>query len=354
MNYKKEVEQAMDSFCKSWTDMDFNTFSTVSWFTYDPLIANSWTKRLLRMIRDLEKKQISSKKVAGLFPNMSTMRVQMGFDMWTAKYANITAKERLEIAKFYIDGLNAYCLEDPYALQKNIIHSALEINDLLKNVGTANPSAAKKLGRLINACYHLGHAAYSDMYPDIVYDNYGPYDVSDKYGPNHIVAIKDFGNLQFSELWPEYDNLPWMHINIVNVYKNITMRVDAASHVIYEGDLINNLQSFRLKVDGKTVAIEEVDKISEQIEQKAIKLFNTFQAYDVEERKKKYYHQKAYVYKNVYDFLDQKWQPDEEILAEAKDKPLYQAKWPETKAAEIELIKKIFDPWQPLPVELSK
>lgn len=349
--YKQEINQSIKSFCEGWTDMDLSTFAdTVSWFAYDPLIANSWTHRILQMIRDLKKTRLSKKEIAGMFPNMSELRVKMGFDMWMAKYAKVSEEERVVIAKFYVGLLTAYCLEDPYALKKNIVHSPKEVRSILKLAEPANEQIAKKLGRLISACYHLGHAAYSDMYPSIVYENYGPYNL----GKGLILAVKDFDNLRCPELWSETKTFPWMHIAITNVYKNVKMRVDSASHGIYEGDLIKNLKQYSLRVDGKKIPFKKIDEISETVEKLAIKLFTKYQALNMEEKKKKYFFQKAYVYKKICDYLGQDWRPSKEILQEAKGKPLYKAAWPKSKKAKMDLFRKIFDPYQGFPKNLVR
>ena len=349
--YKKEINKAIESFCRAWTDMDFGTFdNTVSWFAYDPLIADSWTKRMQQMIGDLDKTRLSKKEIAGLFPNMSELRVKMGFDMWMAKYAKVSQDERVTIAKFYVDLLTAYCLEDPYAFKKNIVHSHQEVQNFLKQVKPASTQIAKKLGRLVSACYHLGHAAYSDMYPSIVYENYGPYNL----GKGCILAIKNFDNLRCPELWPETKNLPWMQVSIINVYQKVKMRVDSASHGIYEGDLVKNLKQFSLRIDGKIFPIKKVDKVSETLEKFAINLFRKYQLLDQEKKKTKYYYQKAYVYKKIYDYLGQAWHPSPEILKEAKGKPLYKTAWPKRKKEKMVLFRKIFDPYQGFPKNLTR
>jgi len=343
--YRKQIDEAINSFERAWTAMDLNTFgNTANWFSYDPLIANSWTRRMLKMIADLKRTKLNDRQIASLFPNMSELRVKMGFDLWTAKYADVTRAERMEIAKFYVDLLNAYCLEDPYALKKNVVHSPTEVSAMAKKTVGAAPEIAKKLGRLVSACYHFGHAAYSDMYPSIVYENYGPYPLAQKYGPNAILAVKDFNNLRCPELWPETKNFPWMHVSIIYVYNNVRMRVDSASHAIFSGNLITNLKRYSLEVDGKRFPVSKTDQISAALEKMASKLFRKNQSFNLEQKKKKYYYQKAYVYKKIFDYLGQDWRPSPEILNEAKGRPLYEAPWPASNAAQIKLFRQIFDP----------
>lgn len=341
----REINKFLDAAAEACCKMDFRTFGeTVSWFAYDPLIAKSWTKRILKMIDDCREAGLSSKETADLFPNMSELRFKMILDLWMTKYADISRGERKKIFDFYSRLLMTRCLEDPYAHFKNIIHTRKEIEKLLTEVRSANPKIAKNLGRLVSACYHLGHAMYSDMYPSVVYENYGPYDVSKKFGSGHMMAIKEFGNLRCKELWPESIILPCDFIRIIYIYRNVKMTVDAASHAVYQGDLINDLKYFGLKVDRRRYPEKDLEKISEAIEKMAILIFQKFQSFDFETRKEKYYFFKAYVYKKIYEKLGQDWRPSKEIINEARGKYLYQINWPKEKEKQKELVRKTLDP----------
>lgn len=336
----KEIELFLESAVKCICMIDFRTFDkSANWYSYDPLIAKSWTKRILKMIDDCEKSQLSYRKIASLFPNMSQLRCTMTFDLWMSKYSKTSPKDREKIFQFYSSLLNAYCLEDSFAFEKNIIHSQKQIRKLATKLKSASPMIAKTLGRLVSACYHLGFAMYSDMNPQSVYENYGPY-----YYDKGIIAIKEFGNLRAKGLWPESQIVPCNFIKICCFYKNVTMTVDLTSHVVYKGDLINNLRKFNLEIDGKEYPVTRLNEISKIIEKAAINIFKKFQSLDFESYKQKYFFQKAYVYKNLYEKLGQNWRPSEDILSEARNKPHYKVNWPKDKNKQKEMIRKILDP----------
>lgn len=353
LDYRQEMERALASFEKSIAAMDVRTFADVaSWDQYDPLIAKAWTRRMLWMIDALAARRATPREVAALFPNMSELRVKFAFDLWMAKYAGAPQAEREKIAHFYLDLLNAFCVEDPYAMAKNVIHTPAEVEELLKRVRPASPDIARALGRLVSACYHFGFAAYSDMYPSIVYDNYGPYDVRGRFGPGHILAVKVFGNLRCPDLWPETADIPWMHVNILAVYRGVTMAVDSCSHAVYQGDLIRGLTHFSLHVDGVEFPPERIPEVRAVLERHAGDIFTKFQALPLEEKKVVYYHQKTYVYKKIFEFLGKDWRPSEEILAEARGKPLYRAAWPADEGEQRRLMRQILDPAAEFPKEL--
>jgi phosphohistidine swiveling domain-containing protein len=339
------VSEFLDAFTDACCQMDFRTFDvSISWDRYDPLIANSWTKRILKMIDDCEIERLSFIEISRLFTNTSDLRNKMFFDVWMAKYSKVGVGDQIKIFNFYTNLLHAICVEDPYAKEKNVIHSAKKIEGMSKAVRPASSEIAKKLGRLVSACYHVAHALYCDMNPSNTYDNYLEYDVTNIHGDGHTKVIKEFSNLRPKELWKESCNLPGDKIEIVCVYKNVKSRIDSISHVTYEGDIINGLKFYSLKLDNKEYPIEKIDQLSRQIEELSINIFKKFQKLNLEQKKRLYYHQKAHGYKRIYDRLGQNWRPSAEILEEAVNKDLHQVGWSEDKEKQKTLFRHILDP----------
>ncbi|MBU1178216.1 hypothetical protein KJ903_03265 [Patescibacteria group bacterium] len=345
MNLNREIDNFLDIFTEAWSAMDFDTFdNTISWAAYDPLIANTWTKRILQMIDDCQKAGLQSQEIAKLFPTASQLRGMKGFDLWLAGYANVSRREKEKIFAFYFSLLRNYCLEDLYCKSKNIIHTPEETDNITTKLKLATPTIARTLGRTTNACYHLGHAMYSDMHPSIVYDNYGPYRADEKHGEDHILVIKEFNNIKCPELWSETTELSCDSIRIFYIYKDIKMTVDSASHAVYIGDLINNLQYYGLEIDGLKSAPHKLIPIVKELEEIAVAMFQKFQALNFEERKEKYFHMKAYAYRDLHKKLNQDWRPAAEILQEARGKKLYTFDWPPDIDEQRKLIRNTMDP----------
>lgn len=346
-NLDSDINEFVETMANACCAMDFRTFTMNGvWFAYDPLIAKGWTDRILRMIRNCEIERLTSMEIGRLFPNMSDMRNKMLFDLWMAKYAGISAVERKKIFVFYNDILRTVCVDDPYAKRRNAIHSKEKVWKLAAITQPADPHMAKKLGRLVSACYHAGHALFSDMNPCNVYDNFGPYDVSNLYGDGYMLVLKQFTNLRPAELWPavHLDVIGCDRIAIICVYENVRMSVDAISHVVYDGDTIGGLRRAVLLLDGRPFSINKIDSVIDAIETLTTEAFEHCQTMDVEERKKFYYHQKAYGYKEIHRRLGQSWQPSQAILAEAAGKALCQIDWTENSLEQKKLFKKILDP----------
>ena len=341
-----DIDKYLDTVTDACSSMDYATFDdTRSWFSYDPLIAKSWTQRILKLIDDCQKSKLSFEEIGLFFPSISQLRNMMLFDLWMANYTEISGAARKKIFNFYTNILEAACIEDPHASKfKNVIHSQEQISSLVSDMQTADEKIAKTLGKIANICYHFGHAAYSDMNPSTCYEHYGSYDVSGIYGSGHIMVVKEFNHLRCPELWPETKDINFNRIHIVAVYENVKVKVDNISHVTYQGELIKNLKYYRLLVNGQDYPIEKIDQILEIVGQQAISLFEKFQKLDFEDRKMKYYHMKAYVYKWLYDRLGQAWQPSQEILNEAKNQKLFKIEWPKDRQGRWQLTRNITDP----------
>jgi len=345
MNIDKEIDEFLAAVIPAWCTMDFDTFSeTIAWSAYDPLIANSWTKRILKMINDCREAGLKPKEIAEFFPTVSQTRLMLSLDSWMAKYADISREDREKIFEYYATILKSHCLEDPYSKSKNVIHSSEDINNFIDQTKPASADIAKILGRAASACYHLGYALYSDMNPALIYDNYGPYDISSKYGKGYIVAVKEFKNIRCKEIWPETTKLPGDFIQIVNVYEDVKMTMNAATHVVFKGNLIKGLKYYSLKINGQDYPIEKLDTISKSIGKTAISVFQKFQSLDFESKKEKYYFTKAYFYKELYKKLGQDWQPSKEILDEARGQELHYFNLPSGKKEQEEIVRSMLDP----------
>lgn len=357
MNEDQLIDEFLDALAPATAAMDFRTFSeeNISWTTYDPLIAEPWTRlRTLPMIETLENRGVTPRATAALLHNnASNIRSFFFFDLFLANCARAGVAAYRRIFRFYSDMLHALCLEDPFAKNgKNVIHKAELVTKMVGECKQANPDIARKLGRLANACYNLSYALYSDMNPQIVYENFGPYEQPD----GRMFAVKIFHNLKPIELWPETASLPVENIDIGCLFEDVTLEVDYITHAIYKGDQINGLRGWWCVMDGRRVEdMEEIDRVRQAIEAMAVAVFTGWQALDTEARKKLYWHQKAWNYKKLFEHLGLDWKPPAEVIAAGRGKPLFQNwNFPENKDALIKVLRDIFDPRKEIPPEVFR
>ncbi|RJR31586.1 hypothetical protein C4569_01350 [Candidatus Parcubacteria bacterium] len=344
--FNKDCDEMLEAFRRAYKTMDTNTFETsIDYTAIDPYIASLWIKRLLRMIEDTKKLKLPPIETARLFPNPSALRNLVIFDLFMASFARATLQEKKKIALFYFDALKSWCHSHPFALDfKNKIHSPEEIKKYTVKTLAADNNIAKKIGRLINACYHLSYTLYGDMNPQILYENYGPYYIEDEKFDKAIMVIKEFKNLRPVEFIDEIKNFPFEFIKIISIYKNVKFTIDAITHTNYRGDNINGLKFYSLEIDGKKLKNEDIDLATTITENFARLVWNKHRQSGFEKQKIRYLYQKCYNYKNLCFKLSHDWNPENELIEAVKSKTLKE--WPKFKSKEDkdEFFLKIIDP----------
>ena len=329
------VNDFLDAVDKGFSGMDLSTFKPIDCFDIFPLYAKEGVNRILKIIENAKGHDI--KELAKKMHSPSVIRVEMILALIKARVANIEHEKFVKIAEFYNSLLKALCLEDYYAKDgKNIVHTKKEVKQVIVNLKVADSQIAKELGKLSNSCYHLAYGLYSDINPQICYENFGPYNVSEEFGEGHILVIKQFQNLKPIELWgSKVEDLSYDKVKIYCVYKDVNFSMDAASHANFKGDLINGLKHFAVEIDGRLIEnLSEVKQATEKIGLKSMEMWTHLTSLDFETAKKKYLEQRCYNYVNICKILGFDWKPTTDMLEAVKDKQLAKGYWPEFKSDE--------------------
>lgn len=335
----------------AWAGMDHRSFENIAnLFEYDPLMALQQVEtRIMPMIEGVARQALSFRDVARCLHNPSSIRAAMLFDLMTVKIARSGIPAYLEVFRFYDSALRAICLEDPYAKDgKNIVHSQEEITVKMAKNEPADAGIARSLGKLANACYSLSHGLYSDMYPQLVYENYGPYYQKD----GTLRIIKTFGNLKPVDLWPETTSIPYESLELCVHMEGVSMTMDATSHAVYVGSQVDGLRSWSCTADGKKLSLDDIDALRTLIEVSAIDIFQKTKQFSLEERKLFFCRQKAYSCKKIFEALGMDWQPSEKVLNAMRGDELFHG-WdidPDTGSLKVP-ISAILDPRKEIPKE---
>ncbi len=326
---EKWIDEFLDAVGKGLAGMDFSTFKPIDCFEMFPLYAREGTARLLNIIEKASKHDFS--EIAQHMHSPSVIRVEMLLALVKARLAKADKKKLMKIAEFYHSLLQEICLEDNFVKNgRNLIHTKEQVSKIGGNLKAADPETAKTLGKLSNACYHLAYSLYSDINPQICYDYFGSYDVSDIFGKGHILVIKQFQNLKPAELWADKVNgIPFDKIKLYCIYKDVNFSVDNASHTHYQGDVINGLKYFGVEIDGRLV--EDLSLIKETIDKigmKSVEIWQILTNLDFESAKIKFLEQRCYNYIHLCKKLGLDWRPTREMLEAVEGKPLAKRFWP--------------------------
>jgi hypothetical protein len=307
----------LDAVEKCFAGMDLRTLQPIDCFDIFPLYAEQGTARLLEIID--KSKGMDKRELAEKMHCPSVIRVEMLLTLIKAKLANTSRADQLKIAGFYDSLLKAWC-HDPHLKQgKNTVHEEQEVLQLMQHLKPATPEIAKALGRLSNSCYNLSYGLYSDINPQICYETFGPYKTAK---PGEIFVIKQFQNMKPAMLWGSKTADTACHtVRIYCVYKNVQLEMDAATHAIFQGDLINNLKQFAVEIDGRiTHSTEEIKQTTQKLGLKAIEMWEDLTSLDFEQAKVMYLNQRCYNYINLCRRIGMDWRPTQEMLDAVKHK----------------------------------
>lgn len=341
---ERTIEDFLHATSRDWAAMDGRTFAdTADALTLDPVIAQEWIEHHVEpLLCALERTDIPAERIARAFHNPSSLRAVLYYDLLMAKIAQKGVRFTVRIFEEYARLLHAFCVEDPFAKNyTNRTHRSQEIKRHRTDMLDAVPPIAKSLGRLASACYQLSYGLYSDMNPQLVYDNFGPYHLDD----GSLVAIKQFGNLRPLSLWQQTAALPFDTIEMHCRYEGVSMSVDAITHAVYSGDTIGGLTHWACMGDGKRLSITEIENATRAIECVAIDVYRAVLELPEEEKNVLYIRQKAYSYHKACALLGLDWQPHPNVINAMRTKTAHR-RWniPEHKEDLLVFMKTALDP----------
>ncbi|MEK6920441.1 MAG: hypothetical protein AABX82_01055 [Nanoarchaeota archaeon] len=328
--------------------MDFRTIQPFDNYQFEPLIAKHIIEKLQRLIDEAEKQKVTTEELAKLLPTTSGLRCQLYFTLLQMKCAKTPKEQRIKIANFFYEMIKARAVEDVFGRKSNISQTKEQVKELVQKtkLQEGNSEVAKELGRLYNALYNFCAGLYLDFYIDYSAENEGPYDISEMYGPGHILVIKKFLNMQ-TEIWPDI-KIPYNNIVLYTVYKNVKYTCDMISiHSRYEGDVINGLAFFSIIADGKWINDnEEIKKIIEIMSNASVQQWKYLKKIPQEHQQEKGAWIKMYGIKTLFEKVGLDWEPGKEMLIAAKGKLKDNVYWqiPGDKEKQKEYWKKMYDP----------
>jgi len=253
----------------------------------------------------------------------SVLRCELMFMMWG--YIGLggkRAEEMREVFEFFHEMLVSMVTGDIWAHAANLAHTSEEIEQIINEVDWqgGNEEAARVLGRVYNSVFSLSYALYRDFFPQQLVESYGPYDVSERFGENTILVIKDFRDMHPRELWPELEHVPYDHIRMYQVYEDVDFRCELIGmHAIYDGDLISSLRSWALYVDGEPMHdLESQKAFYESVAQTVTNQVRVYEEMSTEELKQKFIEWRCYQFKDFYEALGIDWQPSDKMREQAR------------------------------------
>ncbi len=319
----------LDDFIDSWQvavgAMDFSTLRPFTWLQMHPLYAVEWCENMAELARGLGENRVSRADYAALGLGSGVFRDQLFYLLWDFKSARLPFKEREKIIRPFHEMNLASTFADPYGFTSNIQHSPEQVRLLLHEIPwqTGEPEHARLLGKLYTGALHLVHGLYGDIYVGNSADNFGAYDASGKYGKGHSLVIRNFADLKPLEVWSGAGAIPCKTLDIYTVYRKVRFTCDAIScHSVFDGNVIENLVDFAVKVDGKFVdSTAALAALKDDLTEHAVGQWKELVGKDFEDLKQTGLTQRSYINKPLYELAGMDWRPTKAMRQAVKGKP---------------------------------
>lgn len=267
----------------------------MDFYHFYPLWHDLWLDHIYEGIQRFNSKDLSLEKSIAIFPPPSSTRVIPLKIITTFPHLkNYDKKKFVTIVNFFLDVLRIQCKRDIFSLNSNISHADKEISQIISEINFQKPS--EKIA-------------------------------SKSFGPKTILVIRDFPNMKPVELWPEIKDYKYKKIRIYNVYKDVEFKIFfVGCHTISKGDLVKNLISYSLVVDGKNIRdANEISKLKDYYLNLATEHYLRVKSLksDFEKLKEKILLQECYQLHEFFNFLGMEWRPTKEMITRIKNKELY-------------------------------
>ncbi len=317
------IDEYADAFYTSFQQHDVRVHMPFSGWDFYPLFADLLVDKVHAAVEALQQKGLAASKIVDQLPNHASMKFKFPELILSFKTANTDPAIARRVSDFFVE-----------AVQERAHGKELWLNNKLqahdggrlakeKKFVPGNRAHASEIGKIITGCATLAHGLYNDFCPDISYDVYGPYDVSDVYGEGSTLIIRSFPDLSPSELWPE-KKLPYKSISVYTVYKGLTARPTfVPCQMILEQNPHDHFTHYQVEIDGRFVTeIDELKKIRETILKIGSELYVEYQSLGFEKHKELWLWQHGYQLKGLFDAAGLDWKPSRQMLARVRNKEL--------------------------------
>lgn len=323
--YPKWIDEYTKSIHHAFLRMIPCSWGPLNLMQFCALLNGVFLDRLFKAMKVIKAENISKDKLAQSFSSPSALRGAIMFLSWEYQFCRVKKrKEAKELFNFLIKILQRQAKQDLYAYKSNIIHSPSDINNILDKTHwrKATPDLARELGKLYNSLSSMVYALYRDFFPQDSCDIYGPYQATNKFGPNTILIIKHFSKIRPVELWPGIAKFKYKDVKIFQVYKKVKFRCEVIGmHSVYEGDLINNLVAYDVEIDGEPQNNpKKIKSTSEYIAKIATKQSIVYDKMSKEDLKSLFLKWSCYQFIIFFKLAGMDWHPTKEMKETVKGK----------------------------------
>ncbi|MFH1890584.1 MAG: hypothetical protein ABIJ91_03410 [Candidatus Kuenenbacteria bacterium] len=332
MNWINQFSKSASNFFKG---RSLNVMQPIDFYHFYPMWYDLLITRISYALKALKADGKDFKDLQTLLPLPSSIRFTLAKIIPTySVQLNKNKDDYYIVSTFLARMLAESCLDDPFSLNSNPIHSPQKVREIIKSVQwqEADIVTAKKMGRLTTATASFIHGVYNDATTDFGWDIYGPYTVKDK-GKEYTLLIRHFANLQPTKLWPKSFHASANEIHVYSLYQKVDWKICfIGCHTIQKGETpISGLRKYAVYIDGKPATEKKIDTLINELSNKAVKVYKRIRSMGFEELKLFVMRQECYPFKKLFNQVNLNWEPTDEMIKRIKDKPLLKNIFPRNK-----------------------
>jgi len=226
----------------------------------------------------------------------------------------IDKEKRVDYVNFLFDIIGKKVKSDIFCLDgKNLLLSKEELEEFIKNLKKVQGrDDQRKIASLIVGANNMCYTLYYDFFVAAGFYLHGPYDVSQKFGEETILLIRDYHNINPKDIWPDLD-IPYSKLKVLCVYKDLNLQLNFVNQPITKDSIADKLVAYKILLDDKDVGISEVEGLDSIFEEVRFNQTRKIESMSDLDKVRKGAEISFYFFKKLRESMGDPWMPPNQI-----------------------------------------
>jgi hypothetical protein len=229
---------------------------------------------------------------------------------------DISIEDRIKYVTLLFDIIKQKVKSDVFCLDgKNLLLDEHQVTTLLTRTKWDTPlSEAEKreIAFLTVSASNLCYTLYFDLFAAAGFYFHGPYDTSKKFGEGTTLIIRDYHDINPTELWPELE-MPYKKLRIYAVYKNLYPEMNFVNHMITKTSIGDKLVAYKIYLDDKEIGMKDVPELIKVLHKVSSHQKKKIDAMPNLEKVKKGAEICYYMFRKLRQYMGDDWRPPKSI-----------------------------------------
>ncbi|GEM_PF-2196460 len=279
----------------------------------------------LDMYNHIEKlrKEKSPEEIAKLLPAPDIVRLFLQHSAIIGlkvadklKLSHLGPEERTRYTLFLLELIQHKVQNDVLCRDgKNLLLNQQEIDKIFEAPDWIHPTYPEERKQVAFLTIVLNHLCYSLFYDEYMTGGFylhGPYLAKKRFGENTILVIREYHNINPTELWPAFKN-QYKKITMYCIYRHLDLKINFANHPISKDTVGDKLLTYKILVDGKHIHAFQVEDLIHYLEEKTNEQTKRVNLLSNLDKVRKAAEIAFYLFKPFRDKLNVPWKPPQEV-----------------------------------------